>query len=215
MRRVLLTGFEPFGGARLNPSWEAVRLAVAEPPEAVELFGHLLPCRFRVVVDELWAAVERYDPDVVVCVGLAGGRAQVSVERIAVNVDDARMPDNAGAQPIDEPIEPYGPAAYFATLPVKACVAAVRSRGIPAGVSQTAGTFVCNHVFYGLLHRAALRGGGRPRGGFVHVPYAPEQVTDGGQPSLPVPLAAVALRAVATTAAYSTVDIRLPGGSLS
>jgi pyroglutamyl-peptidase len=207
MRRVLLTGFEPLGGARVNPSWEAVRLAVAEPSEAVELYGHLLPCRFRAATGELWAAVEQLDPDVVVCVGQAGGRSELSVERLAVNVADAHIPDNAGVQPMDEPIEPAGPAAYFATLPVKACVAAVRARGVPARVSLSAGTFVCNHVFYGLLHGAAQRGG-RPRGGFVHVPYAPEQVTTGGQPSLPIPLCAIALRAVATTAAYSTMDTR-------
>lgn len=210
MARVLLTGFEPFGGEAVNPSQDAVRLAAAEPLDDVELHFAVLPCRFDSVVEALWQAVERIDPHIVVCAGLAGGRTEICVERVAINVDDARIPDNAGAQPIDVPVVAGGPAAYFATLPIKACVAAVRSVGVPASVSQTAGTFVCNHVFYGLLHRAATLRPGRLRGGFVHVPYAPEQVTDGGEPSMAIAVTATALRAIAVTAAHSTVDIRMP-----
>jgi pyroglutamyl-peptidase len=215
MTRTLLTGFDPFAGDTTNPSWEAVRLAVAEPVGGLELHSALLPCRFADVIDVLWEHVERIDPDVVICTGLAGGRMAICIERIAVNVDDAWFEDNAGAAPVDEPIVPGGPAAYFSTLPVKACVAAVRSIGIPAVVSQTAGTFVCNHVFYGLSHRAATLRPGRLRTGFVHVPYAPEQVPDGSAPTMAVAITAAALLAVAATVSQSTVDTRLPAGTVS
>jgi pyroglutamyl-peptidase len=156
--------------------------------------------------------VEQADPDLVLCVGQAGGRTGISVERVAINVDDARIPDNAGRQPVDEPVVAGGPAAYFAALPVKACVAAVRAAGIPASVSQTAGTFVCNHVFYGLAHLIATR---RPalRGGFVHVPYAPEQVVDRAEPSLPTDTVAQALRAIITAAVTTREDLRVAEGA--
>jgi pyroglutamyl-peptidase len=210
--RVLLTGFEPFGGERTNPSWEAVRTAAAHPLPGVELATALLPCVFGASFAALRAAVDAAAPDLVVCVGQAGGRPDLSVERIAVNVDDARIPDNAGGQPVDEPVVPGGPAAYFAVLPIKACVAAIRGAGLPARVSQTAGTFVCNHVFYGLMHLIATE---RPalRGGFVHVPYAPEQVADRGQPSLPPAAVAEGLRAMVAAAVGRTEDIRVAGGA--
>lgn len=212
MTRVLLTGFEPFGGEAVNPSWQAVRAVAEHPPEGVELSVAQLPCVFGTALDALRAAVAATTPDVVLCVGQAGGRPDITVERIAVNLDDARIPDNAGARPLDEPVVPGGPAAYFATLPVKACVAAVREAGLPASLSHTAGTFVCNHVFYGLLHLAATEHPGL-RGGFVHVPYAPEQVTDRALPSLPVAAAAAALRVIAITAAGRDQDIRVAGGT--
>lgn len=212
MTRVLLTGFEPFGGEETNPSWAAVSLVAAAPPPGVDLTSVRLSCVFGTALEELAAAVEAADPDLVLCVGQAGGRPQITVERVAINVDDARIPDNAGRQPIDEPVVAGGPAAYFAPLPVKACVAAVRTAGIPAAVSQTAGTFVCNHVFYGLAHLIATR---RPtmRGGFVHLPYAPEQVVDRGEPSLPVAMAAEALRAILTTAMRTGTDLRIAEGA--
>ncbi|MBB5935323.1 pyroglutamyl-peptidase I [Streptomyces zagrosensis] len=211
-RRVLLTGFEPFGGEPVNPSWTAVQLAVKEPLAGVEFHTAELPCVFGAALDALHAAVEAADPDVVLCVGQAGGRTDITVERLAINVDDARIPDNAGAQPIDEPVIPGGPAGYFAALPVKACVAAAREAGVPASVSQTAGTFVCNHVFYGLMHLIATE---RPtlRGGFVHVPYAPEQVLDRAAPALPAASGAAALRAIVATAVVGAPDLRAVGGA--
>jgi pyroglutamyl-peptidase len=214
MARVLLTGFEPFGGESVNPSWEAVSLAAAQPPPAVEAVAVRLPCVFGEALDELRAAVRRTEPDLVLCVGQAGGRPDVTLERVAINVDDASIPDNAGRQPVDRPVVDGGPAAYFSSLPVKACVAAVREAGIPASVSQTAGTFVCNHVFYGLMHLIAT---GLPavRGGFVHLPYAPEQVVARAAPSLPVGSSAEALRIVAATAAARTVDLRLGAGAVA
>lgn len=211
-RRVLLTGFEPFGGETVNPSWSAVRQAAAQPLPDVEWSTAELPCVFGAAIDALREAIDATEPDVVLCVGQAGGRPDVTVERLAVNVDDARIPDNAGGQPIDEPVVPGGPAAYFAALPIKACVAAARTAGAPASVSQTAGTFVCNHVFYGLMHLIATE---RPalRGGFVHVPFAPEQVPDGSAPALAVADSAVALRAIAATAAAGTPELRAVGGA--
>src|SRR5262245_17787407 len=143
----------------------------------------------------------------------AGGRTRVTVERVAINLDDARIPDNNGAEPIDEPVVADGPAAYFATLPVKACVAAVRDAGLPASVSHTAGTFLCNHVFYGLMHLIET---GRPgvRGGFVHVPFLPEQVPGGDQPSMSVQSIAEALTAIVSAAVTTTADLKETGGSL-
>ncbi|MBI0383153.1 pyroglutamyl-peptidase I, partial [Streptomyces albiflaviniger] len=140
MTRVLLTGFEPFAGSAVNPSWQAVSLVATDPPPGTEVTAVQLACVFGTALDELAAAVAEADPDLVLCVGQAGGRPGVTVERVAINVDDARIPDNAGRRPIDEPVVEGGPAAYFASLPVKACVAAVREAGIPAAVSQTAGT---------------------------------------------------------------------------
>jgi pyroglutamyl-peptidase len=211
--RVLLTGFAPCVGAALNPSWQAAGLAAATPLEGYALTAVELPCAFGDSIDELRAQVARVDPDLVVSVGLAPGRPGVSVERVAVNVDDARIPDNAGNQPVDEPVVPGGPVAYLSTLPIKASVAAVRAAGIPAEVSSTAGNYVCNHVFYGLMHLIATE---RPplRGGFVHVPWAPEQVLTADQPSLAVPAVAAALRLIVSTAATVGTDLRLSGGAI-
>ncbi|GCD39380.1 pyrrolidone-carboxylate peptidase [Streptomyces chrestomyceticus JCM 4735] len=210
--RILLTGFEPFDGESSNPSWEAVRAAAAEPPAGLEMTAVELPCVYGRSRTALREAVAAHDPDVVLCVGQAGGRPDLTVERVAVNIDDARIPDVSGAQPIDEPIVPGGPAAYFAALPVKACVAAVREAGVPASVSNTAGTFVCNHVFYDLMHLIATE---RPalRGGFVHVPYAPGQVAGRSLPSLAVSAVAEGLRVIAATAARTNTDIKAVGGA--
>lgn len=212
MTRVLLTGFEPFDGADVNPSWEVARLVAADPPEGLLVTAVRLSCVFGRAAEELRAAVRECAPDLVVCLGQAAGRPDVTVERVAINVDDARIPDNAGARPVDAPVVPGGPAAYFATLPVKACVAAVRAAGLPASLSHTAGTFVCNHVFYALMHLLATE---RPgvRGGFVHIPALPEQVLDRAQPSLPADVVAHALRALLTAAAITSADLRVPEGA--
>ncbi|MFI9355472.1 pyroglutamyl-peptidase I [Streptomyces lydicus] len=213
MTRVLLTGFAPFDGETVNPSWQAVRAAAAEPLTGIEVSAVELPCVYGASVAVLRAAIEEARPEIVVCVGQAGGRPDITVERVAINVDDARIPDSSGAEPIDEPVVPGGPAAYFATLPVKACVAAVRAAGLPASVSNTAGTFVCNHVFYGLAHLLATELPG-VRGGFVHVPYVPEQVTDRSQPSLPAAAVTRALQEIMVAAAHTRTDARLAGGAL-
>ncbi|MFJ4923717.1 pyroglutamyl-peptidase I [Streptomyces sp. NPDC088725] len=211
--KVLITGFEPFGGEDTNPSWEAASLVAAEPPAGLDVTAVELSCVYGVAIAELRSAVTELDPDLVLCTGQAGGRPGLSVERVALNIDDARIPDNAGNQPVDEPIVPGGPVAYFASLPVKACVEAVRAAGLPASVSQTAGTFVCNHVFYGLAHLIATQ---RPRlrGGFVHVPYAPHQVTAEDAPSMSVRDIAAGLGAILATAARTATDLKVAGGAI-
>src|SRR6476620_8430204 len=172
---ILLTGFEPFGGATANPSWAAARSAARLlQSEGLDVEAVELPCVFGESAKVLTEALERFSPELVLCAGQAGGRARVSLERVAINCDDAPIPDNAGNQPVDRPVVPGGPAAYFTSLPVKAALLAVETAGIPAEVSQTAGTYVCNHTFYALMHELASRPG--IRGGFVHVPFAPDQV---------------------------------------
>jgi pyroglutamyl-peptidase len=209
MKNILLTGFEPFGGQSVNPSEEIAREINDATIARHKIVGALLPCVFGAAIKELKHQIKLHDPEVVICLGQAGGRAEVTPERVAINLDDARIPDNAGQQPIDRPVVKEGPAAYFSTLPIKAIVHELRRREIPAAVSQTAGTFVCNHVFYGLMHELALH---RPgvRGGFIHVPFVPEQTTT--EPHLPFEVMTEAVRvAIATTVEYRR-DLRSSGG---
>lgn len=211
-RTILLTGFAPFGGEELNPSWEAVSALDGERIAGHRVAARLLPVEFGASLEALRAALEDIRPALVLCVGQAGGRAQLSLERVAINVDDARIPDNAGASPVDAPIAADGPAAYFATLPIKAMLAALREAGIPAEVSQTAGTYVCNHVFYGLMH--ALRDAPGVRGGFVHIPYSPQQAArHAGAPSVALGTVVQALRIALETAAGTAADRRLAAGA--
>lgn len=169
---LLLSGFEPFGGETLNASWEIVRRLDGEILDGVVVRGVQLPCVFGASRSALDQAVRLWRPRWVLALGQAAGRSELSFERVAINVDDARIADNAGAQPIDEPVIRGGPAAHFTRLPIKAMAAAAAAQGVPAGISQTAGTFVCNHVFYGLLHSLRRR---QVRGGFLHVPILPAQ----------------------------------------
>jgi pyroglutamyl-peptidase len=214
-RTILLTGFEPFDGEVENPSWQAVRPLTDERIDGHPIVTRLMPCVFGEAIARLEAEIAALDPEIVICVGQAGGRAEISVERVAINLDDARIPDNAGAQPLDRPIVPEGPAAYFSSLPVKAIVRDLRAAGIPAGPSQTAGTFVCNHIFYGACHaRATARS--KLRTGFIHVPYSPAQaVNHPGEPSLAVPIISEALRIAVATTLRNKVDAREVGGALS
>lgn len=212
-RGVLVTGFEPFGGEDVNPSWEICR----ELPEAIGAHRiHVLqvPCEFRVAIEVVAEAIERLDPAIVLSLGQAGGRAAMSVERVAINVDDARIDDNAGNAPIDEPVASGGPAAYFATVPVKAMVAALREADVPAVVSNTAGTFVCNHLMYGVLHYLAARGGGT-RAGFIHVPWLDSQAL--ARPSEPSMALATMVRGVEAAIAAALDrddDLKVAGGAL-
>lgn len=210
--RVLITGFEPFGGEGVNPSWEAAERVAAAPPAGLEVTAVRLSCVYGRALEELRAAVSETEPDLVVSTGQAGGRPGLTVERVALNVDDARIPDNAGNQPVDQPVVPGGPVAYLSSLPVKACVAAVREAGLPASVSGTAGSFLCNHVFYGLAHLIATE---RPelRGGFVHVPYVPQQVTEKDEPSMSLADIAKGIAVIAETAARTSTDLRVPEGA--
>lgn len=212
MKNVLLTGFEPFDGQAINPSEEIAREINEATIARHKIVGALLPCVFGAALKELKHQLKLHEPALVICLGQAGGRAEITPERVAINVDDARIPDNAGQQPLDKPIVKAGPAAYFSTLPIKAIVHELRRREIPAAVSQTAGTFVCNHVFYGLMHELALH---RPgvRGGFIHVPFVPEQTTD--QPSLPFEKMTEAIRVAIATAVDYRRDLKTGGGQVS
>ncbi len=209
---VLVTGFDPFDGAALNPSWEAARALHGQEIGGHRVVAGLLPTEFARPLPALQGLLATHRPRLVVCCGLAGGRPAISLERVAINVQDARIPDNAGAQPVDEPVAPEAgaPAAYFSTLPIKAMRRALHEAGIPAEISQTAGTFVCNHVFYGLMHHLAGHGPQGARGGFVHVPWLPGQ----GEPSLPLAQMVQGLRLAIACALATTADIRAEGGAL-
>jgi pyroglutamyl-peptidase len=213
MQTILLTGFEPFGGESRNPSADAVAALSGAAVPGVRLATEILPCAYGGALPALRAAIARHRPDAVIAVGQAGGRAEISVERIAINVDDGRIADNDGVWRIDEPVVAGGPAAYFATLPIKAMVARLRAAGIPAHVSQTAGTFLCNHVFYAACHIAATERPGL-RAGFIHVPFLPEQAAKRGAPSLDLALVVAALRLAVETLRDTAVDIRVAEGAM-
>ena len=213
MHKVLLTGFEPFGGDALNPSWLAAQALHGRRIAGHQVVAAQLPTVFGASLERLDALLHQHRPVLVVCLGLAAGRAALSLERVAINVQDARMPDNAGAEPVDAPVVPGGPAAYFSTLPIKAMRAAAQAAGVSAEVSQTAGTFVCNHVFYGLMHRLATEPAlAGARGGFVHVPLLPEQ----GTPGLALEDQVKGLRAaIAAALTQREGDLRQAAGAIS
>lgn len=211
-KTVLLTGFEPFNGAAINPSWEAVRALDGWSGPGFAVVARQLPCVFGTALDVLRESIAGVRPDIVIAVGQAGGRSEISLERVAINVDDASIRDNVGNQPVDTPVAADGPAAYFASLPVKAIVKALRLRGFPSGVSQTAGTFVCNHVFYGLMHQTV----GQPvKAGFIHVPFLPEQAADRPErpPSMALRDIVDALRIAVEVAVVTETDTQEAGGA--
>lgn len=182
--KVLVTGFEPFGGETINPSWEAVK-ELPDKIENAEIIKHQLPVTFKGVKEKLPKIIDEIEPNVVILTGQAGGRVNITVERVAINVMDARMEDNEGYKPEDEPIFENAPAAYFATIPVKRIVNALRENKIPAMVSNSAGTYVCNTAMYTALHHIAIKGL-EAKAGFIHVPYIPEQVLEKPQPSMSI-----------------------------
>ena len=181
MKRLLITGFAPFGGDRINPSWQAVS-ALPETVGGWELVKRELPVTFRGAPQTLFEAMDETEPDAVLMIGLAGSRGAVTPERQGFNEIVARIPDNEGNQPHDEPVFADGPDAYFASLPVKAMVEAIRAAGIPASLSNTAGTFICNHVLYGVRYLAEHEFPGL-KSGFIHIPFLPEQTVD--KPGVP------------------------------
>ena len=173
--KVLVTGFDPFDDAAVNPSWLVARALHGRQIAGHRIVAAQLPTVFGQSAQQLAALLKLHRPSLVLCLGLAAGRAAISLERVAINVNDARIPDNQGAQPVDSPVVQAGPSAYFARMPVKAMLQAVRATGVPAELSNTAGTFVCNHVFYALMHLLATqRGQAHTRGGFIHLPCLTE-----------------------------------------
>lgn len=210
---VLVTGFEPFGGDAVNPSWD---VCARLPREIAGLRVETVrvPCEFRRAIETVAAAIERLEPALVISLGLASGRTHVGVERVAINVDDARIADNGGVQPIDQSIATNGPPAYFATLPVKAMVAAMHERDVPAEVSNSAGTFVCNHLMYGVLHFIAARRL-RVRAGFIHLPCSEAMVLSRRDvPSMSLETMARGVEAAIAAAHAHSEDIAAVGGTL-
>ncbi|TYT25153.1 pyroglutamyl-peptidase I [Luteimonas viscosa] len=210
MRNVLLAGFAPFDGAAGNPSWDAARALDGEEIAGHRVVARRLPVEFGVARDALRRAIRETRPTLVLCTGLAAGRDAISIERVAINVDDARIPDNAGRQPVDLPVVRGGPAAYFSTLPIKAMYAAIHEAAIPVEVSQSAGTYVCNHVFYGLMHMLRRR---RIRAGFVHVPPAIDNAAEGTTGVLPMESIVAALRIALRVALTTQQDHRIGAGA--
>lgn len=209
--KIIVTGFDPFGGEKINPSIECVK---ALPDiEGVELIRLELPTVFKESAKRLNEVINDVKPDAVLSVGQAGGRSGITMERIAINVDDARIPDNISQQPIDEAIQLDGEAAYFTTLPIKRIVKAIREAGISAEVSNSAGTFVCNHIMYQALF-AATKADKPFKAGFMHIPFIPEQTTD--KPSLPLEESTKAVQiAIETIRDYiNDEDIKVQEGAI-
>lgn len=213
VRSVLITGFEPFAGDTQNPS-QLIALELAGRTIAGRpVMTAILPCVFGQSVKALQNAIRKHDPELVICLGQAGGRSGLALERVAINIDDAPIPDNAAQRPIDQPIAKNGPAAYWSTLPVKAMTRAIALAGIDASLSQTAGTYVCNHVFYGLMRTLKRRSG--ILGGFIHVPFLPEQSQRQGRnaPFMLLPQMVRGIEVAIETALSVEDDIRATGGA--
>ncbi|WP_332827354.1 pyroglutamyl-peptidase I [Ramlibacter sp.] len=208
---VLVTGFDPFGGSAVNPSWDAIHALNGREIHGHRIVGGEIPTIFGTSLLRLEALMDEHQPRLVILTGQAGGRGAISLERVAINVNDARIPDNLGAKPIDVPIVPDGPAAYFTKLPIKAMLQALLDAGVRAEVSQTAGTFVCNQTFYGLMHLLAKPRWEGVRGGLIHVPWLPEQ----GQPSMRLDELVRGLELAIACALETQRDIRKEAGAIS
>ena len=211
--KILVTGFDPFGGEKVNPALEAVK-SLPSVIHGAEIRWVEIPTVFYKSAEVLEAEINRYHPDIVLCIGQAGGRASLTPERVAINQDDARIPDNQGNQPIDTPIRLDGEAAYFSTLPIKAMVQAIKEEGLPAAVSNTAGTFVCNHLMYQALYLADKKFPDM-RAGFMHIPYMTEQVIN--KPNTSSMSLTDIVRgieaAIGAIVDYKDKDIKLVGGA--
>lgn len=214
MKKVLITGFDPFGGESINPAFEAVK-ALPDSIEGYEIIKKEIPTVFEKSYKVLFETIDQVKPEIVICVGQAGGRFEVSPERVAINVDDARIKDNEGNQPIDVKVFEDGENAYFTNLPIKKMVDDMKQGSVPAVVSNTAGTFVCNHIMYALMYYIN-KNNLDIRGGFIHVPYLPEQVLDKkGQPFMSQELITKGLEISIASAIKNTVDIKAVGGQIS
>lgn len=198
--KIMITGFDPFGGEPVNPAYEAVKLLPDEIGGA-QIIKLEVPTVFGKAGEVLEANIKTEQPDAVICVGQAGGRSGMTVEKVAINFQDARIPDNDNQQPVDKPIKEDGETAYFATIPVKAIVAKMRENGIPAFISYTAGTYVCNDLMYTLLYLIDKKYP-QMRGGFIHVPYAMEQTID-----KPIGTASMALPVIAKALEYAVLAV--------
>ncbi|QDT57164.1 Pyrrolidone-carboxylate peptidase [Caulifigura coniformis] len=213
VRTVLVTGFEPFGGETENPSRQIALELAGRSVLGRTIVSEVLPCVFGKSTRALRTAIRKHAPELVICLGQAGGRAGLTLERVAINLDDAPLPDNAGVRPIDQPILKSGPAAYWSTLPVKGMARAMAMAGIEASVSHSAGTYVCNHVFYGLMQ--SLKRRPATRGGFIHVPFLPEQSLRQGRsaPFMLLPQMVRGIEVAIETALSLAEDASIAGGA--
>lgn len=215
MKKVLVTGFDPFGGETVNPALEAIKLLQNRTFNDAEIITKEVPTVFYKSIKTLENYIEEVKPNIVICIGQAGGRSEITVERVAININDARIPDNENNQPIDTPVIVGGPAAYFSNIPIKLIVQNIKEAGIPASVSQTAGTFVCNHLFYGLAHLIATKYTDIV-GGFIHIPYLPEQaVQHSGNPSMGIDSIVNALGIAINTSVSVDEDAKISGGTIN
>ena len=212
--KILVSGFDPFGGEKVNPAIESVK-KLPDTILGAEIIKLEIPTVIGKSIQKIEEAIELHKPDVVISVGQAGGRTDITVERVGVNVDDCRIPDNEGNQPIDEKIVEDGPDAYFVTLPIKAMVEHIQKKGVPASVSNTAGTFICNHVTYGVRHLAETKYP-EMRTGFIHIPFLPQQVLDKkGMPSMELDVIVKGLVAAIEAVIQTDEDIKVTGGAIS
>ena len=215
--KILVTGFDPFGGEKINPALETIK-RLPDTILGVQIIKLEIPTVVGKSLAKIKEAVEKENPDAVLSIGQAGGRSEITVERIGINIDDCRIPDNEGNQPIDEPVIKGGPAAYFVTVPIKAIVENIKAHNIPASISNTAGTFICNHVCYGVAHLAAARtAAGKPmKSGFIHIPFLPEQVI--GKPAFTPSMSLETIVSGITHALEAIVkhgsDIKVSGGKI-
>ncbi|MFV0379793.1 MAG: pyroglutamyl-peptidase I [Anaerorhabdus sp.] len=211
--KILVTGFDPFGNEKINPAIEAVK-KLADTINDVEIIKLEIPTICHVSLNVIEEAIVKHDPDVILSIGQAGGRSEISVERVGINLDDCRIPDNSGQQIIDEPVYKDGPAAYFSNLPVKAMVENIKKHGIPSVVSYTAGTFVCNHVLYGVRHLIETKYPNK-RSGFIHIPFLPEQTLNKkGVASMSLENMVKALTCAIETISEVSEDIKVVGGEI-
>ena len=209
--KVLVTGFDPFGGESINPAWEAVKV-IKDEIAGAEIVKMQIPTVVGKSIAKIHDKMVEINPDIVIAVGQAGGRFGVTPERVAINVTDARIPDNEGNQPMDEPIFADGDAAYFSNLPVKAMVQEIKNAGYPTSLSNTAGTYICNHVMYGILYYIQKEFP-NVRGGFIHVPFAASQVVNKpNTPSMAIADITAAIEAAIKAAVEHQADIKAIGG---
>ena len=211
--KILVTGFDPFGGEPINPAIESVK-RLPDNIEGAEIIKLEIPTVRKKSLEKIEKAINEHNPDVILSIGQAGGRFDISIERIGINLDDFRIPDNEGNQIIDEPVFPDGENSYFVKLPVKAMVQNVQKNNIPASVSYTAGTFVCNHVLYGVLYLIEKKYKGK-KSGFIHIPFLPQQVVDKrNTPSMELNTIVKGLTAAIEAIVKNNEDIKEVGGTV-
>ena len=211
--KILVTGFDPFGGEPINPAIESVK-RLPDNIAGAEIIKLEIPTVRKKSLEKIEKAINEHNPDIILSIGQAGGRFDISIERVGINLDDFRIPDNEGNQIIDEPIFPDGENSYFVKLPVKAMVQNVQKNNIPASVSYTAGTFVCNHVLYGVLYLIEKKYKGK-KSGFIHIPFLPQQVIDKrNMPSMELNTIVKGLTAAIEAIVKNNEDIKEVGGTV-